>query len=182
MKKYEKNELAKEILKGLAVGGFVVACFAFPGFAQVASLFAPKNERDEYRVNRAIHRLHNRKLVRIYKIGGNDVVEITHLGKRKVLEYNLADMKLVVPKKWDGWWYIVIFDIPEKRKRGRDAVSFKIKDLGLYSLQLSIFVSPYECRREIDFIGEFFGVRKYIKYIKAKEIEGEAHIKRYFNL
>lgn len=42
MKKYEKNELAKEILKGLAVGGFVVACFAFPVLRKLLLFSLPK--------------------------------------------------------------------------------------------------------------------------------------------
>ena len=44
-------------------------------------------------------------------------------------------MKINIPPKWDGFWRIVIFDVPEKFKKARNALSKKIKDLGLFPLQ-----------------------------------------------
>lgn len=182
MRNYENRELAKEILKGLALGGFIVMCFAMPNLAQVVDLFKPKNSRDRYRIRRTIDGLHEKKLVNIYTKNGKEVVEITKAGKKRVLEYDIDDMRLRIPKKWDGWWRIVMFDIPQSKKKGRDAVSRKIKELGMYPIQKSVFVSPYICKNEIDFIGEFFDVRKHIIYIKAKEIEGVRKLKEYFSI
>ena len=167
---------------GLAAGGFIVACLAMPGLTKIVPLFKPKGARDRYRINQAFQKLHKKKLVNIYTKNGNQVVEITRAGNKKVLEYNLDDMKLKKPAKWDGWWRIVMFDIPQSKKRARDAVSRKIKELGLYPIQKSVFVSPYLCKNEIDFIGEFFDVRKHIIYIKAKEIEGVREIKNHFGV
>src|SRR3989344_392154 len=182
MKDYRNGEIAKEILKGLAIGGFIVAMAAMPGLTYIIPLFKPKNARDRYRIKRVVEELHKKKLVNIYTKNGNEVVEITKAGTKKVLEYNFDEMKLKVPKKWDGWWRIVMFDIPQSKKKARDAVSWKIKKLGLYPIQKSVFVAPYICKNEIDFIGEFFGVRDHIIYIKAKEIEGVRKLKEHFNI
>lgn len=182
MKDYKNRELAKEILKGLALGGFLVACLAMPGLTKIVPLFKPNGAKDRYRIKRTIIGLQKKKLVNIYTKGGNQVVEITKAGERKVLEYNLDDMKLKVPKKWDGWWRIVMFDIPESKRKMRSAVSWKIKELGLFPIQKSVFVSPYVCKNEIDFIGEFFDVRDHIVYIKAKEIEGVGKLKAHFGI
>lgn len=182
MKRYEKGELAKEILTGLVAGGFVIACFAFPGFAQVAALFNPKDSYERHRIRQAVRCLEKKKYVRIFRKNGKDVIEITKSGNKRVLAYRIEEMKLKIPEKWGGWWYIIMFDIPEKKKRWRDAMSFRIKEFGLYPIQKSIFVSPYHCKDEIDFIGEFFKVRDSIIYIKAKEIEGAEDIKKYFQL
>jgi DNA-binding transcriptional regulator PaaX len=182
IKNYEKGELAKEILIGLAAGGFIVACLAMPGLTKIVPLFKPRGAKDRYRINQAFSKLHKKKLIKIYTKNGNEVVEITMVGKKIVLEYNLDGMKLKISKKWDGWWRIVMFDIPQSKKRARDAVSRKIKELGMYPIQKSVFVSPYVCKNEIDFIGEFFGVRGNIIYIKAKDIEGARKLKEYFHL
>ncbi|MFZ2303193.1 MAG: hypothetical protein WAV98_00180 [Minisyncoccia bacterium] len=182
MKDYQNRELAKEILMGLAAGGFIVACLAMPGLTKIIPLFKPTGARDRYYIKRAIKGLQEKKLVNIYTKDGNEVVEITKAGKKKVLEYNLDDMKLIVPRKWDGYWRIVMFDIPQSKKRARDAVSRKIKELGMYSIQKSVFVAPYICKNEIDFIGEFFDVRNNIIYIKAKEIEGVSKLKKHFGV
>lgn len=182
MKKHARNELSKKILKGLVLGGFIVACFALPGFAQVATLFQSKGAKDNYRIKRTILELKKKRLVDVYEKDGKEVVEITELGKKRVLEYDLDDMKLKVPKKWDGFWRIVSFDIPESKKRGRDALSHKVKELGMYPVQKSMFVSPYPCKDEIDFIGEFFDVRKYIIYMRVKELEGATNLKKIFKI
>ncbi|MFA5997051.1 MAG: hypothetical protein WC791_01025 [Candidatus Paceibacterota bacterium] len=182
MKNYERGELAKEILTGIANGGLLLACLAMPGLTKLVPIFSPKNTRERYRINRTLGTLQKKKLVNIYSKNGNDIIEITKAGKKKVLEYNLDEMKLKRPAKWDGWWRIVMFDIPESKRRGRDAVSRKIKQFGMYPIQKSVFVSPYICKNEIDFIGEFFDVREHIIYIKAKEIEGVKKLKEHFNL
>lgn len=179
---YDKGELAKEILKGLALGGFIVLCFAMPNVAQVAKLFQATKSKERYRFDRAMSGLHKKKFIRIYQRGGQDVVEITREGKRKVLEYNIDEMELRRPRRWDGKWHIVIFDIPESKKNARYALSRKVRELGLYPLQKSVLVSPCQCRDEIDFIGEFFGVRDHIIYITADEIEGAEKVKRHFGI
>ena len=182
MKNYERGELAKEILTGLALGGFIVACIVMPNLAQVVNLFKPKDSRDRYRVKQALRGLQKKNMVHIVSRKGQDVVEITAQGKKKVLEYDLANMQLNTRQKWDQKWRIVMFDIPETKKRARNAVSFKIKDIGMYSIQKSVFVFPHPCKDEIDFVGEVFGVRKNIIYIEATHIDGDEKAKRHFGL
>ena len=49
---------------------------------------------------RALEKMKKRKLVRIYDKDGLDVVEITESGKKKVLSYNLENIKKINrPKK-----------------------------------------------------------------------------------
>ena len=182
MENYERGELAKEILKGLALGGFIVLCFAMPNLAQVVDLFKPRNSRDRYRVRQALRGLQKKEMIRMINRNGHEVVEITAQGKKRVLNYDFEEMRLNTKQKWDGRWRIVIFDIPEKRKRARDAVSFKIKDIGMYPIQKSVFVFPHKCKDEIDFVGEIFGVRKNIIYIEASHIDGAEKAKRHFRI
>ncbi len=182
MKDYSHGELAKDILKGLALGGFIVACAVVPNLPQVLKLFGVSSSRDSFRFMRTVKNLQKQKMVSVYRKGGQDVIEITVAGKRKVLSYNLDEMQLKKTKKWNGMWHIVMFDIPEFKKNARGALSRKVREFGLYPLQKSVFVSPYSCKDEIDFIGEFFGVRKHIVYIIAHEIEGAKKMERYFEV
>lgn len=182
MKNYDKGELAKEILIGLALGGFIIMCAAAPGFAEIARLFKTKDSRDKYRLKQALHGLQKNRLVSVRHRNGQDIIEITELGKKRVLAYDLDTMHIKPVKKWNGRWYLITFDIPEKQARARRAVSSKIKELGLYPLQKSIFVSPYPCKNEIDFVGEFFNVRNHIIYIEAIDIENSEKVRRYFNV
>lgn len=183
MKNYKRGEIAKGILSILASGALIFVFAAAPGLAHAAPLFKyfkPRSVRDRRKINQSLRVLRIRKLIKVYKKDGKNIVEITARGRKKMLAYSLREMKLSVPKKWDGWWRIVMFDIPQSKKTARDAVSASIRKLGLFPIQRSVFVSPYLCKKEIDFIGEFFGVREHIIYVKAKEIEGAKKLKEYF--
>ena len=95
-------------------------------------------------------------------------MEITENGKKKVLLYKLDEMKIKRNKKWDGLWRVAAFDIPERHRKARMALSRKMKEMGLLSLQKSLFISPFDFLDELDFIGEVFNVRKYIVYFTIK--------------
>lgn len=176
---YPRGKLAKEILKVLAVGGILVASMALPNLPQVLKFLGVVGAKDKFRVKRTIYNLKEKRLVNFHK---NDAIEITEKGKKRVLQYDIEDIDIKIPLKWDGYWRIVIFDIPEKFKRARNALNRKIKDLGFFPLQKSVFVYPHECRNEIDFVSEFFDIGKFVHYIVAKELDSEKFLKQHFSL
>lgn len=176
-----KYELTKEILKRLAVGGLIIASFALPNLPQVFNFLGIKSAKDRRRIRRAIQSLEKQKLINIYEKGDDQIMEITEKGEKRVLKYKIDEMKIARPKKWDGYWRVIIFDIPEKYKKGRDALSKKLKEMELYPLQKSVFVCPFECKNEIDFIGEFFDVRKFIYYFTTRDLD-DNYLKKYYNL
>ncbi|HEC30812.1 MAG TPA: CRISPR-associated endonuclease Cas2, partial [Candidatus Yonathbacteria bacterium] len=179
---YSKGELAKLILLGIAGVGLIIVCVTLPGLGQVYELFKPKNTRDRKRLYRSTRQLEKQKLLRIYRKNGKDIVEVTRLGQRKILAYNLEDMKIKRPKKWDGWYRVIMFDIPEKKKIARREISSLLSNIGAYRIQKSTFVSPFECKKEIDFLGEYFDVRKNIVYMLSKNFDGEDAVKKHFKL
>lgn len=182
MKKFKRGEIAGTVLKGVFIGGVVVAVVALPGMAPVLNLFGGNNKRSQYKLRRALYQLKKNKLVNIYYKGNEEFIEITEKGKKRLLQYDYDNIKIKMPKKWDGMWRIVIFDIPEKRKKARNAVVMKLKEIGFYSIQKSTYISPYECKDEIDFIGEHLFIRKYIDYIIAKSIDKEEKLKKLFKI
>ncbi len=91
-------------------------------------------------------------------------------------------MRILKPRKWDGKWRIVGFDIPEKQKKAREALRYKLKELGFLQIQKSLFLYPYPCREEIEFIGEIFQINKCITFIEAISITNESYLKREFKI
>ena len=59
---------------------------------------------------------------------------------------------------WDGKWHLLFYDIPVKYNAARMALRDMIDDLGMYPLQKSLWVYPYNCEAEALFIARFFGV------------------------
>jgi len=134
-------------------------------------------------LNRAIKRLYESKLVDIKEDkNGNTILVLSEKGKKKILIYNIENLKLKRQSKWDGYWRIFIFDIPEKFKRERHILSKKLKEIGIYPLQKSVYIYPFDCKDELDFIVEYFGFKKYVRFILAKEIDNELHLREIFDL
>lgn len=75
-----------------------------------------------------------------------------------------------------------IFDIPEKLKKVRDALRYHLKRLGFIELQHSVFVLPFKCRDEIEYLVEFYNVRRFVRYIEAYHIDNELDLKYKFHL
>lgn len=145
-------------------------------------------KKDWNRINRlALHR----SIKRLYKSrlidakdneDGSTTIVLTKKGKEIALKYKIDEITIPMMKNWDKKWRLVLFDIPESKKKARDALSKKLKEIGFYKLQKSVFVHPFECENEVDFIIEFFQVRPFIRLITAEEINNELVLKKHFNL
>lgn len=112
---------------------------------------------------------------------GSFTYVLTDKGKIKAFTYHFQEMK-IKKTSWDGKWRVVIFDIPEKLRTSRNALREKLKKLGFYELQKSVFVFPCECKDEIDFIIEFFNLRKYVRYGIFEFIDNDLHLRKIFRL
>ena len=75
-----------------------------------------------------------------------------------------------------------MFDIPEDRKRGRDALARVLKNLDFYQFQKSVFIHPFECRSEVKFVAEFFQVAPFVKFAVVSEMEGDSPLRKHFEI
>ena len=134
-------------------------------------------------LHEAIRNLYLFKIID-YRENSDGAVNIilTVNGRKKSLEYNLDKMEIKKPLKWDGLWRMVIFDIPENKKPARNALSFKLRKLGFYPLQKSVYIHPFDCKEEIDFINGIFEVGEYVRFIIAKDIDVALKLQKYFKL
>lgn len=133
-------------------------------------------------LQKEIRNLYRSRLVSIKQHSdGSHTLTLTDKGKVRALTYRFADME-IKKEKWDGQWRMVIFDIPEKQRNARDALRSKLKELGFHELQKSVFVFPYECKDEIDFIVEFFNMREYVRYGILRTIDNDLHLRKIFHL
>jgi CRISPR-associated endonuclease Cas2 len=99
-----------------------------------------------------------------------------------VLRYNLEKISLKPSTSWDKKWRIVLFDIPEKNKKARDVLRFHLKKMGFFEYQKSVFITPHNCEKEIEFISEFYRIKPFIRIIIATKLDNEFHLKSHFKL
>ena len=185
--KHRRGELAKDILLMIAAGVAIPAAFLIPNIPiamkpLLRALLKKNRVTRTKTLTRSITYLKRNRLVSVAYNGGQQILTLTENGRKRVLKFNADRMAIRKPRRWDGYWRIVIFDIPEKRRRGREALRNKLKQLGFYQLQKSCFVHPFDCKSEIDFVSELFEVSPYVNFILAKEIEGQTLLRKLFGL
>lgn len=174
----------KEILHVLAAAGAIGMIFAFPGAAPaIGSLVLGKDSYDRWRTKKIITQLKKQKFITIKDNSDNTVtVRITKHGMVRALTYQLETMQLKKQKNWDKKWRLVIFDIPDKYKKVRDIFRIRLRQLSLYPLQESIYVSPYPCFNEIEFLRELYGISFTVKYLLVEKIEDDEELRKHFEL
>lgn len=176
------KDLTKTILILAGISILVPALAVSPGLGYLLKPFLKHKDYYPSEIERTVHRLHKQKLISYDERGGKIKITLTKDGKRKVLSYKIEEMKLK-KGKWDGWWRVIVFDIPEKKKKARDILRDKMKEIGFYQLQRSVLVTPWECENEIDFIKNLYGIEgEDICLIKAKKFDGEDYVRNYFDL
>jgi len=175
--------MRKKIL--LLLFGGIALCYSFTPQRQLKVLKGISRawkEIDKKEFKKEIKNLYRSKLIkRKENPDGSYTLVLTEKGRLKTLTYYFEKIK-IKDGNWDKKWRLVVFDIPENLRKGRDALREKLKELGFYELQKSTFIFPYECRNEIEFIIEFFNLRKYVRFGVLESIDNEDHLKKIFKV
>ncbi|OGG31142.1 CRISPR-associated endonuclease Cas2 [Candidatus Gottesmanbacteria bacterium RIFCSPLOWO2_01_FULL_46_9] len=137
----------------------------------------------DWRMKQMVHRFRSQKYVTVKeREDGKVIITITNHGLTRALGYRLDDMHIKQPRVWDKKWRVVIFDIPEKHRRLRDIFRVRLRQLGLFALQESVYVYPYSCFDEIEFLRELFGVSFSVRYLLVEQIEEDLELRRRFHV
>ncbi|MDP3762618.1 MAG: hypothetical protein Q8Q97_00905 [bacterium] len=137
---------------------------------------------DRKALNYILHRFKLQNYIESIKDAGNiEKIRLTNRGRARTLAYHLNNLKLPVKKKWDKKWRFILFDIPEPKKKIRDALRRKLKQLGFLEFQKSVFIYPYPCNEEINFILNFYNIPEHVYYIEAP-ITPDVNFRNHFKL
>ena len=85
--------------------------------------------------------------------------------------------------KWDSKWRVIIFDIPQELHNKRNLFRDKLRSMGFYMIQKSIFVFPYPCDKEVSECCNRIRISDYVDIMIVEKLGAkEEEIKKYFNL
>ena len=105
---------------------------------------------------------------------------ITEKGFEYINFAKLDKLKLE-KKRRDGWWRVIVFDIPEEKRAARELLRSKLADFDCRHLQKSVYVTPYACEKEINELVKLLAIGKHVCLILAKSLGNrEVGIARFF--
>ena len=184
----------KDILMLLGAGTFLAASIIFPGLPMAVKPFIDAAEESNrrkrqkewekfnlWRLKQVVKRMQNSKLVEIKEENRISVIKITKNGKKKLLRYDIEQMQLD-ESSWDGKWRLIIYDVAKSRKAQSDAFRYLLKKLNILKLQKSVYLTPFKCEDEIEYLRNFFEIGNEVLILKVGSIENEVAYRKYFGI
>ncbi len=183
-KKRKKGYIQQAILATVALSGVILVAAVAPALPMALSkLPSMKHAQLRARYRTAIGRLAALGYITFEKREGKAYARITDVGREK-LAFELEKNKLDLSKKrrWNGRWRVVIFDIPERRRKVRDRLRVLMRELGFMRLQDSVWVFPYDCEEFVALLKAELKIGAAVLYMVVEEIENDKHLREHFGL
>ncbi|MBI1957272.1 MAG: hypothetical protein HY434_01970 [Candidatus Liptonbacteria bacterium] len=178
-RKIRRANLKKIILGVVATAGVLgVAAIAPNALGAMARLgMIPVKRQKEFIIN-SRNRLIRRGLL-AYQ---NGLLQLTPEGERILRALEIRDFSLRKPKRWDGKWRMLIFDIAEKKKRVREQIRHSLFQIGFVRVQDSVWLFPYDCEDVITLLKADFHLGKEVLYVITDAIENDSVFRRHFSI
>lgn len=193
MRKYKKysnyfsgpsSEITKDIFSILLFTGLLTVAATSPFF--IVNIVNGCKKFKKYPKKKTYDTFYNLKkqgLIIFYEKNNQIYISLTKKGRKKAGWMQIDDLKIKKPKKWDGKWRILLFDIKEMKRHYREALRGKLKELNFQLFQKSAWIMPYDCSKEIKLLKSFFGLDdREIKLIVASDIGNDRELRRVFKL
>jgi len=184
----------KDVLTLLGIGAFLTSSIVFPALPLIAKEITKyKKYRDKlalqnewakfntWRLRQVVKRIQNSKLVEIVDESGLSIVKITQKGKEKLLRYDIEKMSLDETRS-DGHWRLVIYDVKTKKRRNSEMFRKSIARLKMLKLQKSVYLTPFPCENEIEYLRQIYEIGNEVLILKVKNLENEEAYKTYFGI
>ncbi|OGG55164.1 CRISPR-associated endonuclease Cas2 [Candidatus Kaiserbacteria bacterium RIFCSPHIGHO2_02_FULL_49_11] len=107
---------------------------------------------------------------------------VTERGERALRLLEIKNYPIKKPRRWDGRWRVLIFDIPERKKRVREQVRRTLHTIGFIRLQDSVWLYPYDCEDIITLFKADLGVGREILYMIVDTLEYDTPYRKHFAL
>ncbi len=178
--KIRKTKINSAIIGTIAVAGILSVGALAPN---VLGAIGKKYLRQrKYQLKSSVSRLIVAGYIVLVEVNGKKQLQLTSRGERYAAQLQEGGISVKRPRRWDGKWRILMFDIPEKRRGVRTTVRHTLQALGFKRLQDSVWVHPHDCEDLITLLKVDFSIGKDLLYIIADTIEYDAPLRRHFGL
>ncbi len=103
----------------------------------------PGEPKSRYAVTRSLKNLSQAGFIEEIETERSSFFRLTTDGRQKLRNLKLSNRASLVDTRWDGFWRMVILDLPESRKSERDSIRYILKKAGFVCMKNSVWISPY---------------------------------------
>jgi DNA-binding transcriptional regulator PaaX len=171
-KNVKKPNIQKDILKFLAEKPAVPV-------KDIIKENLPEADRDpkkNYALARSIKNLVEAGLVEIHSSDNQKYLKITKKGRGKLNCIRLEGEEALVSNAWDGFWRIIILDIPEERKSEREALRYLLKKANFICVKNTVWISPYPYEHLFKNIKKDLGLGTELMILVTDKLDEETNL------
>ncbi len=132
-----------------------------------------EDTKTTYALSRALKNLVDNEYAEIYKSERQNYAKITPRGKNKLNSLMLDSDTTLVNTTWDGFWRIILLDLPENRKSERESLRYLLKKAGFVCLKNSAWISPFPFEHLFTNIKKDLGLTTEIMIIVTQLVDEE---------
>jgi len=181
-KRRRKQDIQRALLASVAVTGLLAWAMLAPNTLQLLRYLPGERNKFGHRIRTAAGRIVAKGQAMWIEKKGKKYLRITNLGRRE-LALEQAKVALTAQKKrWDGRWRMVVFDIPERRRKVRGRLREVMQEVGFVRMQDSVWVYPYDCEDFIALLKTELKIGKDALYAIADTIEYDKPLRTHFAL
>lgn len=124
---------------------------------------------DQEKFNKAVDREIGRQIME-KRIGpdGRPELILTSEGEKKA--WKKFPLLRLAKRKWNEYWLVVSFDVPESQRLGRDKIRNQLLNLGFAQWQKSVYVSPHDIADDLAVLLKQNNLEKLVVPLVAKRI------------
>ncbi len=127
--------------------------------------------KDKYAITRSLKGLAESGLIEEIATERSSFFRITPGGRQKLRNIKLSTPTSLVDTRWDGFWRMIILDLPETRKSERDSIRYILKKAGFVCMKNSVWISPYPFEHLFMNIKNDLGLHDEIMIIVTQSID-----------
>lgn len=132
-----------------------------------------RNRRRKQQLYQAIYDLKRRGYLQEKVLGNARGYVLSPLGERKIFQFRVG-VGTARPKLPAGQWLMVFFDVPEEKRKVRDALRSGLRSLDFEPLQRSVWVTRCRVGRELNRLIDLLDARSYAKPLLVRELPGSS--------
>lgn len=129
-----------------------------------------RKTKDRQAFNKLIYYLKKNNFIKVKNLQGMNAVLITKKGEDKALRASFKIEGSKLKKRKDGKWIMIIFDIPQNRKKDRELLRAVLRNLGYKLFQQSVWVNPYDVSEKTEKSLQFYCLDKYVRIFLINEM------------
>ena len=141
-----------------------------------------RKEREQ-KVVRAFYYLKKHGLILMRPTKEDVKIFLTGAGRRRLKKFNIENLVIPKPAKWNKKWWLVAADIPTREyKLAADAFRDKLKEMRFCGLQRTLWIYPFDPRREIEVLASYYRIGHFVTVMEINrlDLDDESALKSFF--